>query len=74
MIELFQIHSFIYDVIVKHKFVSEPAIPISPRVDRLKIDEWLMRKLSEHWVSTPAVRKLKLLKGFRKDRLETYWP
>jgi hypothetical protein len=39
MIELFQIHSFICDVIVKHKFVFELPIPISPSLARIKIDE-----------------------------------
>jgi hypothetical protein len=38
----------------------EPVIPVSPCVGGRKIKEWLVRKHSEYWVSTPGLRQLKL--------------
>jgi hypothetical protein len=60
MIKLFM-YGIMYDVIAKHKFGSEPAIPVSPCIGRLEIKEWLVRlvsKQSEHWVATRVLTKL----------------
>jgi hypothetical protein len=47
----------------------EPAISISPCVDRLKVKKWLMKRHSEHWAATAGMRQSKLLIGRLCDKL-----
>jgi hypothetical protein len=53
---------------------SEPVIPISPWVGRLKIKEWMTPKHSKYRAATPAMKQSSSLRSLRKNCLRTYWP